>query len=219
MMGLFSTKLSIRLQVVYDLQNIKAVLPTKQSATTWYKDYLVTMHSIIRSSVPLMKAAYDRCKHLKKEPKLISDLKKYYQKHIQEEMNHDEWLLDDLESISVSRNECLSRLPSLTVAEVVGSQYYWIFHWHPVSLLGYIVFLEGNPPKMELIEYLRTITEYPETAFRTLVKHSNLDPYHKHDLYELLESLPLTPRHEKWITSNALYCAYKLSNLMFTGTQ
>jgi hypothetical protein len=209
----FSRSLGIRLQAVYDLQEVNSSVPTKQDAVTWFKNYLLTMHSIIRSSVPLMKAAYDRCGYLTGETKLITDLTKYYKKHIHEEMNHDDWLLDDLESIGVSRNECLLRMPLQAVA-VVGTQYYWVYHWHPVSLLGYISFLEGNPPKMELIEHLQKITGYPETGFRTLVKHSDLDPHHRSDLNELLEALPLTPRHEKWITSNALYCAYKLSEIM-----
>ena len=70
-------------------------------------------------------------------------------------MNHDERLLDDLESIGVSRQESLLRKPLQTVAELVGSQYYWIYYWHPVCLLGYISFLEGDPPKKELIDQLQ----------------------------------------------------------------
>jgi hypothetical protein len=44
-------------------------------------------------------------------------------------MNHDEWLLDDLESIGVSRQESLLLKPLQTVAELVGRQYYWIYYW------------------------------------------------------------------------------------------
>lgn len=209
----FSTRLRIKLQLAYESQEATAALPSKQNAPAWFRNYLLTTHSIIRSSVPLMQAAYERCGQLSEEGKLMAEVMKYYKKHIQEEMNHDEWLLDDLESIGISRQRSLLQKPIEAVAELVGSQYYWIYHWHIVCLLGYISSLEGNPPRKELIEQLQKITEYPDTAFRTLLKHSDLDPHHRDELDELLDALPLTVKHEQWITSNALYSVYKLSEI------
>jgi hypothetical protein len=49
-----------------------------------------------------------------------------------------------------------------------------------------------------------------ETSFRTLAEHSDLDLRHRDDLNEMLESLPLRSEHEQWITSNAIYSAYRL---------
>jgi hypothetical protein len=211
----FSTRLRVKLQLACGPEESNIDLKLKEKAQAWFRNYIVTTHSIIRSSVPLMEAAHERSKttNLTEEGKLMAELRNYYKKHSQEEMNHDEWLLDDLESIGVSRQESLSRKPSQAVAELVGSQYHWIFHWHPICLLGYISYLEGNPPKMELISQLKRITEYPETAFRTLVKHCDLDPHHRDDLNELLEALPLTAEHEQWITFNALYSAKKLREI------
>lgn len=207
-----STRLRTKLRLAYGSREPDTAVPLKHSTPAWFMDYLITTHSIIRSSVPLMQAAYERCSHLQKET-LSSELSKYYKKHIQEEMNHDEWLLDDLESIGFSRAESLMTRPSQAVAELVGSQYYWIYHWHPICLLGYISFLEGNPPSKETIDHLQRTTGYPYTAFRTLVKHSDLDPHHRDELNELLDTLPLTAKHEEWITSNALYSLEKLSEI------
>jgi hypothetical protein len=58
----------------------------------------------------------------------------------------------------------------------VGSQYYGFITGHPICLLGYSALLEGKPPTMNLIDKMQKLTEYPNTAFRTMVKHSNLDP-------------------------------------------
>jgi hypothetical protein len=157
-----------------------------------------------------MKTAYEQCNRLPGETKLLTNLKKYYLKHSHEERDHDEWLLDDLESIGVSRQQSLSRKPVQAVSELVGSQYYWIYHWHPVCLLGYIAFLEGDPPKKEFIDQLQKATGYPITAFRTIIKHSDLDPHHRDELNEILDTLPLELKHEQWITSNASYSAYKI---------
>jgi hypothetical protein len=162
-----------------------------------------------------MQTAYHRC-DMSNHDKILAELKEYYKIHTEEEMYHDEWLLDDLEEIGVSRQESLSKKPSQKVAELVGSQYYWINHWHPVCLLGYISFLEGNPPETRMIDRLEEITGYPKLAFRTIRKHSQLDTSHRDDLNRLLDTLPLTTLHEHWITYNALYSANKFTEIIRT---
>lgn len=209
----FSTRLTIKLQ--YMTLGIKEYPVTKMSreeSRSWFRNYLIVMHSIIRASVPLMNAALHRCRETEGD-KLLSMLGKYYQKHMIEEMHHDEWALDDLESIGFTHQQSFSQKPSQSVAELVGSQYYWIYHWHPVCLLGYISFLEGAPPEQDQVEKVMDVTGYPETAFRTLSKHSTLDPNHRDDLNLLIDELPLSSDHEKWITSNALYTASKFSKI------
>ena len=59
-----------------------------------------------------------------------------------------------------------NRPPSPTVAALVGAQYYWIEHVHPVGLLGYVLLLEGWPPTPETVEELRrrTGTRRPPSA-------------------------------------------------------
>lgn len=66
---------------------------------------------------------------------------------------------------------------------------------------------------MQWVNKLKEITGYPDTAFRTILKHSSLDPYHRDDLNALLDSLLLTEKQEQWITSNALYAASKLIDI------
>lgn len=210
----FSARLRIKLQLARGREEIDRPLPSSQKVRSWYKEYIFIIHSIIRSSVPLMQAAYERCNLIPDEGTLVSKLKRYYQRHILEEKNHDEWLLEDLESINIPRRRLLRRKPPEAVAELVGSQYYWIYHWHPVCLLGYISFSEGNPPKKQIIDQLQKITGYPETAFRTLAMHSDLDHSHRDALNKLLELLSLSPKHEEWITSNALYTATKFREIV-----
>jgi len=160
-----------------------------------------------------MRAAYRQCSSVFDKQDLLIKLQEYYNHHINEERGHDDWILEDLEVIDIPRCECLERKPSQIVAELVGTQYYWIYHWHPVSLLGYISFLEGNPPRDEWIRHLRKTTEYPEAAFRTIVMHSELDPCHRDDLDELLDTLPLTIEQKHWIINNALYSAKKFHDI------
>ena len=110
-----------------------------------FRNHLTTLHTIIRASVPLMLAAEARSMELTDDP-VCPKLAEYYHTHAKEEAGHDEWLLADLKIIGMPKSEALARRPTQEVAELVGSQYYWIRHWHPVCLLGYIAVMEGNPP-------------------------------------------------------------------------
>lgn len=139
-----------------------------------------------------METARERAEALGEGDAVSAALARYLEEHVTEEMDHDEWLLDDLEVVGSDRATVLARPPAPAVAALVGAQYYWMFHYHPVALLGYIAVLEGYPPSLQLIEDLRSRAGYDARAFRTLRKHAELDPGHREELDELLDSLPLT---------------------------
>jgi hypothetical protein len=169
-----------------------------------YPQFLFTSHCIIRASVPLMDAARTRTLALPATDPVRAPLADYLEEHIPEELHHDEWLLDDLESIGVGRSAVLRRVPSPTVAELVGAQYYWILHYHPVALLGYISLLEGYPPSAEMTDELEKRTGSPAAAFRTLRLHGELDQGHRQELDELLDRLPLTREQSTAIGLSAM---------------
>ncbi len=170
-----------------------------------YPEFLFVSHCIIRASVPLMEAAGDQARIRASEDPVAAALAPYFESHAPEELHHDEWLLDDLEVIGGDRSAFLARPPSPTLAALVGSQYYWIFHHHPVALLGYIAAFEGYPPSVELIEELMARTGFERDAFRTLLKHAELDPGHAAELDELLDRLPLTDEHRAVMGLSAMH--------------
>ena len=157
-----------------------------------YPEYLFTVHCIIRASVPLMETAQRRSRELAPKDPVSAALDPYFEEHIPEERDHDEWLLGDLEVLGKGRSSVLARPPSPTVAVAVGAQYYWILHYHPVGLLGYIALLEGYPPSPELLGELAERTGYDEAAFRTLAAHAELDPGHRDELDAVIDALPVT---------------------------
>jgi hypothetical protein len=158
-------------------------------------DYLYTTHCMIRASVPLMQVAAERSRAIASTDAVASAIAPYFQKHIREEMHHDDWLLEDLVVLGYDPAELLRQPPSPAVAAMVGSQYYWIHHYHPVALLGYIAVMEGYPPTIEQVDGLVARTGFPRTAFRTMLRHAQLDPHHRDDLDQLLDTLPLAPEH------------------------
>ena len=132
-----------------------------------WPEYLVLQHQIIRATVPLTEASLERSRALPDTDALREPLSAYLAEHVDEELHHDEGLLDDLELLGLARDEVLGRMPPASVATLVGCQYYWIHHHHPVAFLGYVALMEGYPPTPELIETLAARTGYPEESFRT----------------------------------------------------
>jgi hypothetical protein len=160
-------------------------------------------HGVVRASVPLMETALTIARTLPGDP-VAALLADYLEGHIPEEREHDEWLLGDLEFLGMPRDHVLSRLPSPTVAALVGSQYYWIRHVHPVALLGYILLLEGYPPTPRDVDRMQRSTGYGPEAFRTVRLHADLDPHHGDELDDVLDSLPLTEQQRTLLGLSAL---------------
>lgn len=167
-----------------------------------FPEYLVLAHGVVRASVPLLQAALEVAG--RRDDEVSRMLAGYLARHIPEEVGHDEWLLEDLEYLGVPREWVLARVPSPTVAALVGSQYYWVRHVDPVGLLGYVALLEGYPPSGNDIERVRVATGYGEPAFRTLLLHADLDQGHRDELDDLLDALPLTDAQRSLVGVSAL---------------
>ena len=178
-----------------------------------YPTYLALSHGIIRASVPLMEAARRRGRSLPGDP-VAAAVADYLDGHVDEERGHDDWLLDDLALLGVDPEEVVRRPPPAAVAALVGSQYYWVEHVHPVALLGYMLLLEGYPPSAATVDELRRATGHPAAAFRTLLAHADLDPHHGAELDAVLDRLPLTAEQRALLGVSALTSAALLTDAL-----
>jgi hypothetical protein len=205
-LGLTSALLSAATRRLLQCPDLAALLPS----------HLILLHQITRASVPLMKVAWEAARRDDKD-NMCRALADYFAQHVEEERNHDAWTLEDLASIGIDRDEILRLTPSVNVASLVGAQYYWVLHHHPIALLGYIAMLEGNAPSAELIDDLQAQTGLPQSMFRTLRLHAAVDPDHLRALHALFDELPLEDRHENLIAVSAAHTgasfAYCLADL------
>ncbi|MFJ9560552.1 iron-containing redox enzyme family protein [Streptomyces fuscichromogenes] len=167
-----------------------------------YLRYLGVMHEMVRASVPLMERALSRCELHAPDDALGEPLARYLAVHIDEERHHDDWLLEDL---AAAGGPLEPPVPSADVAALVGAQYYWIEHRHPVCLLGYMTVLEGHAPAPWLADRLAERTGLPYDAFRTVRHHAVLDTGHSEELDRLVDRLPLDAAQEAAVAVSALY--------------
>lgn len=154
--------------------------------------FLLELYSLVRCSVPVMAEAFERASELASGDPLAAITAAYMERHIQEESQHDEWLLDDLAAAGVDRASLLRRAPSANVARLVGAQYCWIRHAHPAALFGYLAVIEGNPPLPQHLNEIQLLSGYPLETFRCLHLHAADDIEHLTELRATITGLPLS---------------------------
>ena len=125
---------------------------------------------------------------------------------------HEQWLLDDLASFGISRDQVLQRLPYASVAALVGVQYYWMLHVHPIAYLGYISVVE-EPASMEFLETASRRTGIALSSMSGHVMHARLDPDHVAEFDAALDALPLTQHHQDLISVSAIATVAHLENV------
>jgi len=168
-----------------------------------------------------MEAALARAQELVREDSVAARLAVYLERHIPEEMHGDEpggALLDDLEALGVDPVALSTKLPPPKIAALVGAQYFWIVHHHPVAVLGFLQ-LETFHPHRPTIERLIEKTGLPRDGFRQLLLHAELEVAHARELHRVLDSLPLEPWHEELIGLSALQTVALLTDALLDAVQ
>jgi hypothetical protein len=183
--------------------NLAALLP----------DFLIQLHGVMRCGIALMRTARERALSLP-EDAVASQAAVYLQMHIEEEKDHDEWLLEDIESLGIAAADVFATTPSAAVVSLVGAQYFWMFHVHPVTIFGYLIVLEGYAPLTEQLEEIRINTGLPATAFRCLKSHADDDPGHIDALNRTLDDMPLTPEQTKFVALSAFHTIDAVASIL-----
>jgi hypothetical protein len=177
-----------------------------------YPDLLSTVHAVTRASVPLMETARAV---LRGHPQglLTASLDNYFRRHIREEAGHDQWVFEDLKILR-DNPDPFGSAGSASVATLVGAQYYWLRHLHPLTLLGYIAVIEGEPVDTALVQNVGRQHGLPKDSLRAYIRHGRLDVAHSADLDLLLNSLELTRCHEGWIAQSAFHTVGWLTTIL-----
>jgi hypothetical protein len=199
-----SRRLCQKIELLPELASVAAELADHPHLRELYPEILLNMHQGMRASAALLRTAAARCRELADTDPVAAALAPYFAQHVKEE-DHDHWALEDLEVLGMARAEVLRRMPSPTIAALIGAQYYWVLHHHPVAMLGDMMVREGYPASIAAIELMMTRSGYPRTAFRTLERHAHLDLHHRDDLIHVLDVLHLQEEHHTLLGVSALH--------------
>ena len=178
------------------LRQVAAELGTHPEFRAIYPALLHLEHTIVRASLALLHvAAQEAIRRAASGDLVAHDLSLYLRHHARNESHHADWLLEDYAILDLDPTDMLERPPSATVAAMVGATYYWILHYHPVAVTGYLAATIVSAPTPQLIDELQQRTGHPAAAFRTLAHHAETDPQRGDALWELLDRLTLAPPH------------------------
>lgn len=156
------------------------------------------LYAIVRGGLQVMQVASDRADSLAAERDPVAQLlAPYLRRHVEEEREHETWLLVDISACGFDSNAVRNRVVQGPVAALLGAQTFWAMQEHPVSFLGYLSVVEANPPTRSHLDVIREITGLPAEAFRCMREHADADIGHAEELHQLIDSLPVTARlHE-----------------------
>jgi hypothetical protein len=168
-----------------------------------YPEFLFAIYGVTSTAASLMRAAAARAAQVAGGDPLAAMLEGYYLEHAAEETGHEEWLLNDLRSMGVAREQVLERLPYTSVAALVGTQYYWALHVHPIAFLGFLAVLE-SPAQMEFLEEVSGRTGIPLSSMSAHVMHAELDPAHVAEFDVMLDGLVLNAAQQELLTVSAI---------------
>jgi hypothetical protein len=140
---------------------------------------LAFIYQVIIASEPMLRDAI----YLLSDDGWEGDLKSFYERHLEDELNHAAWAKEDLGGYPVNLH--------FGAAQMAGMAYYLIRHVHPVALMGYMMALEGEPIDMAYVEAIER--EHGKAAARMLRHHAEEDPKHFQELLSVHIPAEWTP--------------------------
>ena len=179
-----------------------------------FTEHLVRLYFAVNASIPLLDCALQRARKLAAACPVAAGLIPYFTSHIDEEQFHDDWLLDDIEALGIARTAVTSRIPPPDVAALIGTQYYYIKHAHPLSMIAYLAVIEGSPPRKAELDQVLARGVVPEASLRSFYKHAEFDIGHSEELWDLIDHLPLEPWHETLLGLNVIVVTDQLAVIM-----
>lgn len=139
-----------------------------------YIAFLVQAYHHVRHTVPLLMACGARL------PARLEWLRTAIGEYIEEEMGHQEWVLDDLAACGADRAAAAASMPSLATELMVSYAYDTIQRGNPVGFFGMVLVLEGTSVALatRAAESIEQALGLPRNAFSYLRSHGDLDVGH-----------------------------------------
>lgn len=150
-----------------------------------YVAFLGQAYHHVRHTVPLLMACGARL------PARLEWLRTAIGEYIEEEMGHQEWILDDLAACGADRAQAAASSPSLATELMVSYAYDTIQRGNPVGFFGMVLVLEGTSVALatRAANSIQTSLDLPRNAFSYLLSHGDLDIEHVGFFESLMDRL------------------------------
>jgi len=146
-----------------------------------YLAFLGQAYHHVKHTVPLLMATGGRL------PERLEWLREAIGEYIEEEMGHQEWILNDIEACGADKEAVRHATPMSATELMVAYAYDTIHRNNPAGFFGMVLVLEGTSVALatNAAGNIEQSLGLPKTAFSYLNSHGSLDVGHV-DFYEKL---------------------------------
>ena len=139
-----------------------------------YVDFLSQAYHHVKHTVPLLMAVGARL------PEDKEWLREAVAEYIEEELGHQEWILNDIAACGFDKEAVRASRPSAATELMVAYAYDTIHRVNPVGFFGMVLVLEGTSVTTadKAADAIQTALDLPARAFTYLRSHGALDQDH-----------------------------------------
>ena len=150
-----------------------------------YLAFLGQAYHHVRHTTPLLMALGGRL------PERLAWLRRPVAEYIEEEIGHEEWILNDIAAAGGDAAAVRRSRPGLPAEVMVAYAYDLVNRGNPAAFFGMIFVLEGTSVAMALnaADRIQQALGLPDAAFSYLRSHGTLDQEHTRHLAELVDKM------------------------------
>ena len=150
-----------------------------------YIAFLTEAYHHVKHTVPLLMACGSRL------PERLEWLREAVIEYTEEEVGHQEWILNDLEALDVDSEKVRHGQPTLPTELMVSYAYDLVMRKNPVGLFGMVYVLEKTSSTIatRAAGQIASALSLPSRAMTYMVSHGSLDIKHMETFEQLMNRL------------------------------
>ncbi|OYY95284.1 MAG: biliverdin-producing heme oxygenase [Hydrogenophilales bacterium 28-61-23] len=162
-----------------------------------YLAFLQEAFHHVRQTTPLLMAVGSRL------PERLEWLRRPVAEYIEEEIGHEEWILNDIAAAGGDIVAARASRPQLPAEVMVAYAHDLVWRRNPAGFFGMVFVLEGTSVALALhaADLIQQALGLPDAAFSYLRSHGTLDQEHTRHLAELVNRM--TPEDQ----AEVVHCA------------
>lgn len=166
-----------------------------------YIDYLTQAYHHVKFTVPLLMAVGARL------PESYEWLRSAVAEYIEEELGHQEWVLNDIAACGGDKEAVRNSKPAIETELMIAYAWDMVNRVDPIGFFGMVHVLEGT--SVNLADYaadqIQATLQLPEQAFSYLRSHGSLDQSHIKHLEQLMNRFTEPAQQELIIHSTKMF--------------
>jgi long-chain acyl-CoA synthetase len=166
--------------------------------TADYVAFLSQAYHHVKHTVPLLMSVGGRL------PESKEWLREAVAEYIEEELGHQEWVLNDIANCGYDKEKVRSSQPSMATELMVSYAYDMVNRVNPLGFFGMVHVLEGTSIAMadNAANNIKNASGLPKKAFSYLVSHGSLDIDHVKFFETLMDKIDC-PKEQDLIVQSA----------------